>query len=698
MNPCNLCHLRSIQCSFVKRRLHFKQQARTSRGAYSMRDVWYVNIQSKEQPDRWGIGECAPLPDLSCDALPDYEQILAAACRHLEQAGYLDTERLRPYPSILFGLETAVRHYEVGSFALWDTPFSRGESGIPINGLIWMSDYENMLKQIETKLSVGFRCVKLKIGAIGFEEELALLRYIRSHFSAEELELRVDANGAFSPADALDKLNRLAELDIHSIEQPIRAGQWEAMALLTTQTPVPIALDEELIGVHSLDDKRRLLGTVRPQYIILKPSLHGGFCGCDEWISEARKLGIGWWMTSALESNIGLNAIAQRCATFDNPLPQGLGTGQLFTDNIDLPLVVRKDCLWYEKSLERHCEGDSPKQSRLPSLLGRGWGRGLQSFLSEWYSESPVMTIQTSGSTGTSKTMTVRKEKMIHSARMTCSFLKLKKDDKALLCLPVQYIAGQMMIVRALTAGLDLIVRQPSGNPLADVATLLHFAAMTPMQVYNSLQVPKEKKRLMQIENLLIGGGAIDSGLSQALKTFPNAVYSTYGMTETLSHIALRRLSGAEASDYYTPFPSVTLSLSPDNTLIIEAPLVADEIIHTGDIAELLPDGRFRILGRRDNVINSGGIKIQAEALEETIRSIISGDYAVTSVPHPKFGEAIVLLTTQEQNISQEQISALLPAVERPKYIIKTERIPLTPNGKIDRVACREVAKRIDKF
>ena len=340
--------LPDFRCSFDKFQLHFKQPARTSRGAYSVRDVWYVKIQSVEQPERTGIGECAPLPDLSCDALPDYEQILADACRRLEQEGRLDAERLRPYPSILFGLETAVRHFESGSFALWNTPFSRGEAGIPINGLIWMSDYSNMLKQIETKLSAGFRCVKLKIGAIGFEEELALLHYIRNHFPAKELELRVDANGAFSPEEAPEKLNRLAELDIHSIEQPIRAGQWEAMAQLIAQTALPVALDEELIGVHSLEEKRKLLAVIHPRYIILKPSLHGGFCGCDEWIDEAGKLGIDWWMTSALESNIGLNAIAQRCATFNNPLPQGLGTGQLFTDNVNLPLFVRKDCLWYE--------------------------------------------------------------------------------------------------------------------------------------------------------------------------------------------------------------------------------------------------------------------------------------------------------------------------------------------------------------
>ena len=249
----------------------------------------------------------------------------------------------------LFGLETAIRHYHTGDWALWDTAFSRGETGIPINGLIWMGDFNKMLAQIETKMNVGFRCIKLKIGAINFEEELALLRHIRAHFSSNEIELRVDANGAFAPADAMEKLKRLSELDLHSIEQPIRAGQWEEMARLTSESPLPIALDEELIGCNTLVEKRKLLSAIRPQYIILKPSLHGGISGGNEWIAEAERQRIGWWITSALESNIGLNAIAQWCATFDNPLPQGLGTGLLFTDNVEMPLEIRKDCLWFDR-------------------------------------------------------------------------------------------------------------------------------------------------------------------------------------------------------------------------------------------------------------------------------------------------------------------------------------------------------------
>ncbi len=336
------------QIEIIPRLLHFKQPAGTSRGIYTTRQVWYLHVTSPDHPHRIGIGECAPLPDLSCDALPDYEQHLRAACRTVEEQGLIDRDALRPFPSILFGLETALRHLQTGSWALWNTAFSRGECGIPINGLIWMGDYREMLTRIEQKMEAGYRCIKLKIGAIGFDDELTLLRHIRTRFSASEVELRVDANGAFSPLDAMDKLKRLAELDLHSIEQPIRAGQWEEMARLAADSPLPIALDEELIGVNLPDEKRRLLDTICPQYIILKPSLHGGISGGKEWIEEADRRKIGWWITSALESNIGLNAIAQWCATYDNPLPQGLGTGLLFSDNVEIPLEIRKDCLWYK--------------------------------------------------------------------------------------------------------------------------------------------------------------------------------------------------------------------------------------------------------------------------------------------------------------------------------------------------------------
>lgn len=338
--------------------LEFKRPAKTSRGVYHSHKVWYVVVYSPSAPAHWGIGECAPLVDLSCDYHADYEQTLYQFCGRVQASGHLRDVDLRAYPSMLFGLETAFRHFERRSFSLWDTPFSRGEQGIPINGLIWMGGLAYMREQIEAKLRAGFRCVKLKIGSLHFDEELQLLEHIRSRYTAEQVTLRVDANGAFSVQEAPKRLQQLAALNLHSIEQPVRAGQWDAMAKLARETPLPIALDEELIGIHDLQEKKRLLQTIKPQYIILKPSLHGGISGSQEWINLAQNLGIGWWLTSALESNIGLNAIAQWCGSLGDGLPdilpQGLGTGGLYTNNIELPLDVRGDCLWFDPQITFH--------------------------------------------------------------------------------------------------------------------------------------------------------------------------------------------------------------------------------------------------------------------------------------------------------------------------------------------------------
>ena len=346
-----------------ERVLHFKQPAGTSRGVYTTRKIWLVHLSDGE---RTGVGECAPLPDLSCDARPDYAKVLDKFCAEFcrwqdsqgdcpscEQRSGLDRdcplcESLRPYPSMLFGLETALLNLQHGD-RLFDTAFSRSEVGIPINGLVWMGNYEEMLQRLEEKLEKGFRCVKLKIGAIDFEQELDLIKKIRERFSFHEVELRVDANGAFPYEEALYKLELLSQYNIHSIEQPIKAGQWAYMAELCRESPLPIALDEELIGVNDPEMKAHMLHIIKPRYIILKPSLHGGMMGCREWINIARDMGIGSWITSALESNIGLNAIAQFASDVYGDhitMPQGLGTGQLFTDNIPMPLEIRGDQLW----------------------------------------------------------------------------------------------------------------------------------------------------------------------------------------------------------------------------------------------------------------------------------------------------------------------------------------------------------------
>ena len=348
-----------MKVEIIPKTLHFKQPAGTSRGVYLTRKVWYILLTDSENPQHIGVGECAPLPALSCDDVPEYEEVLQETCRRLEENvkenlenAFASLEHLEAYPSIRFGVETALAHYQARSLQFWHTPFSKGKEGIPINGLIWMGNFDEMYHRIEEKMQAGFRCIKLKIGAIDFKKELELLAHIRQHFTPEQIELRVDANGAFSPTDALEKLKRLSEYQLHSIEQPIRAGQWEEMAKLCEQTPFPIALDEELIGVNDRATKEALLDTIRPQYIILKPSLHGGISGSEEWIELAAERDIGSWVTSALESNIGLNAIAQWTATLMPTLPQGLGTGMLFTDNIDYPLHIEGDCLWYDPNMQ----------------------------------------------------------------------------------------------------------------------------------------------------------------------------------------------------------------------------------------------------------------------------------------------------------------------------------------------------------
>lgn len=329
---------------------HFKQPAATSRGVYTERKSWLLELTDGSSI---GVGECAPLPGLSCDDIPEYAKTLRALCDKFEQEGKIDYEVMRPYPSMLFGLETALLSMQNGSTLLFDNAFSRGERGIPINGLVWMGSYEEMMQRIEDKINQGYKCIKLKIGAIDFEKELDMVRSIRERFSSKELQIRLDANGGFTYDEALYKLELLSQYAIHSIEQPIKPKQWAFLAELCRESPLPIALDEELIGINMPEMKRHILNIIKPAHIVLKPSLHGGMNGCREWIAIAREMGIGSWITSALESNVGLNAIAQFTAdVYGNyiTMPQGLGTGQLFTDNIEMPLEIRDNALWISKN------------------------------------------------------------------------------------------------------------------------------------------------------------------------------------------------------------------------------------------------------------------------------------------------------------------------------------------------------------
>lgn len=334
-----------MKASYHRHELQFKRPSGTSRGVLKTKETWFIRIENK---GNYGIGECGILRGLSIDDRTDYEEKLNWTCQNIQLGKEKLLEELIEFPSIQMGVEMAfISLASKNPHVLFPSDFTTGNSGITINGLIWMGEFDFMKQQIEEKLAKGFTCVKLKIGAINFADELTLLKKIRNQFSEKEVELRVDANGAFHPNDALEKLKRLSEFNLHSIEQPIETKQWQDMAELCEKTPLPIALDEELIGVFDVTKRQAMLQTIQPQYIILKPSLVGGFKETKNWIDIAESQDINWWITSALESNVGLNAIAQFTYTLQNKMPQGLGTGSLYTNNISSPLEINGEKLWY---------------------------------------------------------------------------------------------------------------------------------------------------------------------------------------------------------------------------------------------------------------------------------------------------------------------------------------------------------------
>lgn len=337
-----------MKAYFKKYILNFKVPGGTSRGILRTKETWFLRI---DDGDRFGIGECNLFKGLSCDDVEQYERVLEDTCNRIDLG--LDSlyGGLSNFPSIQFGIEQAFMSLKAKNpFILFPSNFTRSEDRIKINGLIWMGHIDYMRQQIEAKIKSGFDCIKLKIGALNFEEECELLSEIRKSYPSTKIEIRVDANGAFLVKEAQKKLDKLAIYEIHSIEQPIKPGNIEQMKKLCKSSPIPIALDEELIGIRSGIKKRELLETIKPQFIILKPSLIGGYRGAEEWINLTKEQEIGWWVTSALESNIGLNAIAQWTYNLKSPLPQGLGTGQLFTNNLSSPLEIKEGHLVYSEN------------------------------------------------------------------------------------------------------------------------------------------------------------------------------------------------------------------------------------------------------------------------------------------------------------------------------------------------------------
>ncbi len=337
-----------MKASYCRYRLLFKQPAGTSRGVLTEKETYFIKLEDESMPGKFAIGECAVFRGLSVDDVPDYEDKLRELCDNIIHDRQTDLER---YPSMSFGLQTAIFDLSNGCRRiLFPSAFTKGETAVPINGLVWMGTKKEMLRRIDDKIKAGFTTIKLKVGAIDFDSEIELVKHIRRVFPPEVLTIRLDANGGFTPEKALSRLERFARYGIHSIEQPIRPRQWKEMERICAESPIDIALDEELIGLLSVSDKSEMLDAIKPKYIILKPSLIGGFSGAQEWMQVASVKGVGGWITSALESNIGLNAIAQWTAAMGAEVPQGLGTGALFTNNIASPLEVVGQCLSYNPS------------------------------------------------------------------------------------------------------------------------------------------------------------------------------------------------------------------------------------------------------------------------------------------------------------------------------------------------------------
>jgi L-alanine-DL-glutamate epimerase-like enolase superfamily enzyme len=651
-----------IKAVVIPHTFHFNFPGGTSRGVLTEKPSFILKIWDENSPEIIGLGEVSLIPGLSPENPYEVEKLLSEFVKHPEN--FVNNANLKNFPAVRFGIETAFLDLKNGGKQmLFPSEFTMGTKGIRINGLVWMGEKNEMLKRLKEKVVQGFSCIKIKVGAINFNEELSLLKYIRSKYSTHELEIRVDANGAFTKEDAMQKLNALAEFGIHSIEQPIKQGQWQEMAELCKTSPIAIVLDEELIGINEPNKRIELLETIKPQYIILKPSLIGGLEEATRWSNLAIDRHIGWWVTSALEGNIGLNAIAQWTYVHGSNIPQGLGTGQVFTNNIESPLEIRGEELWYNptmnwnlSSLKREnstpvlrtpsrengtgsqvgegtmkpqgnslqIENDTlnsstqsqfnavPLEGEARSSGARGWNitlngitynlkntdwntlqelnkneswwEAIVSFLKEWANSSPTVTLTTSGSTGKPKQMEVGKAQIWLSASKTCDFFQLTENSTGLLCLSANYIAGKMMLARAMVSGMNLICVEPSVNPVKELKIPIDFAAMVPLQVEQSLS---QITNLNLIKNLIVGGGQVSNSLTSKLKTYAGKAFETFGMTETLSHIALRQLT-PEYQNYFTSFNGVFILQGFNNVMVIDFPELGIYKLKTNDIIEII--------------------------------------------------------------------------------------------------------------
>lgn len=675
--------IHGLNLRIVNRPLIFKKPAKTSRDILTEKPCLYL------KSDCGLIGECSLIPGLSEESIEEVLESLSS----IVESRTLDINAIpMSLPSVRFAVEMMLMQHHGVEFT---SGFSLGHEGLEINGLVWMSDKEDMLNQVHSLFKRGFKTIKLKIGALDFEEELEILESIRKEYTSAEMTIRVDANGAFSHTDlssTLSKLEAISKFDLHSIEQPIKQGNFKAMAELCEKSPIAIALDEELIGIHDCAKKRDLLKAIKPAYIILKPSLLGGINESNIWVNIANELGIAYWSTSALESNVGLEVIANWTSTLNSEKVSGLGTGSLYTNNTSSTLEIVNGKIWNRTGGSIQIDDQSwPLNSEgahsMKNDCKEKWSKDIADFLIEWFDSEDDIICQTSGSTGTPKSITHSRNHVIASALDTNKFFNITSNSTVLQAIPVQFIAGKLMLVRAIVAGSKVIAVQPNLEKVPNEK--IDFGPLTPHQL--SVLVNKEES-LENFRTILLGGAPIPSPLLSKLPE-TTIIYEGFGMTETLTHIAIRKISGAHPEAQFTTLDSITLHVDSSSRLIIDAPSRGVHKLLTDDVVTLDSPNIFSWNGRYSNVINSGGIKIHPESLERRITDLLSNklsatpDFAIYGMAHPDLGEQCCLLIDLPESPEIRELleSSLTPlGVKKPRHV-RFGLVKRNENGKIIR-------------
>ena len=668
--------IEGLEMEVVNRPLTFKKPAKTSRDVMTEKPNYY--LKATDNTGKTVMGECSLIPGLSLeseqDAVDELNRLAAGTSLSMRDVPL-------ELPSVRFAVEMIL--IEFCNVQL-ESGFSKGRRGLDINGLVWMDNTNSMLRQLDSLVKRGFKTIKIKVGALPFNKELELLSEVRRRCPVGEYILRVDANGAFHK-DTVDKLNALDEFQLHSIEQPITAGNTVVMSEVCRLSTVPIALDEELIGVFSKEDKKALLKEIRPDYVVLKPSLIGGLSETTEWIEVANKLSIGWWVTSALESNVGLTAIANWTGWLVEHFKEGeltvsgLGTGSLYSNNIESDLEIIEGKLWH-KSAGKLCIDDRTWKLDLEGArefygdtFREAWTDDLASFLLEWFESDNDIECRTSGSTGKPKIIKHTRAALTSSAEDTLKFFCLARKSKIILALPTEFIAGKMMVIRAITGNHDLIAVSSNLETLWD--SNADFVALTPHQL-SKIKKKSTPKSFPSVKTILLGGSPVSDDLLSIIPSDIN-VYEGYGMTETITHVALRKRVAGILPKPYKALPGVRFKKTDDNRLVISAEKRNVTDLVTDDIIDLQDSESFDWLSRASNIINSGGIKFIPEELERKLRTVINHDLLIYSVDDRQLGEKIMLQLEccddhgeESNDVIYKRIRSVLIGKEVPKDIV----------------------------